>query len=75
MPSPPFEVHLVDGTYELFRHHFAVPSHLDDDGINERLAGLRGLLTAAEAATVWSAFDACAGSLSGEFIAEWQACV
>ena len=22
-----FEVHLVDGTYELFRYHFALPSH------------------------------------------------
>ena len=21
-------VHLVDGTYELFRYHFALPSHL-----------------------------------------------
>ncbi|MBC8364285.1 MAG: flap endonuclease [Actinobacteria bacterium] len=27
------EVHLVDGTYELFRHHFAVPSHLTADGV------------------------------------------
>ena len=26
------DVHLVDGTYELFRHFFAVPSHLTDDG-------------------------------------------
>ena len=26
------EVHLVDGTYELFRHFFGVPSHLTDDG-------------------------------------------
>ena len=26
------QVHLVDGTYELFRHHFALPSHLDPDG-------------------------------------------
>ncbi|MGY6499792.1 MAG: 5'-3' exonuclease [Acidimicrobiales bacterium] len=26
------DVHLVDGTYELFRHHFAVPSHVTDDG-------------------------------------------
>ncbi|CAN5730982.1 hypothetical protein BH24ACT4_BH24ACT4_26100 [soil metagenome] len=25
-------VHLVDGTYELFRHFFGVPSHLTDDG-------------------------------------------
>ena len=27
------EVHLVDGTYELFRHHFAVPSHITGEGI------------------------------------------
>jgi 5'-3' exonuclease len=26
------DVHLVDGTYELFRHFFAVPSHMTDDG-------------------------------------------
>jgi len=25
-------VHLVDGTYELFRYHFALPSHLTRDG-------------------------------------------
>jgi 5'-3' exonuclease len=25
------QVHLVDGTYELFRHYFAVPEHLDPD--------------------------------------------
>jgi 5'-3' exonuclease len=36
------QVHLVDGTYELFRHHFAVPSHLDDDGIE--VAATRGVL-------------------------------
>jgi len=36
------QVHLVDGTYELFRHHFAVPSHLDDDGIE--VAAVRGVL-------------------------------
>jgi 5'-3' exonuclease len=33
-------VHLVDGTYELFRHHFAVPSHLDPDGVE--VAAVRG---------------------------------
>jgi 5'-3' exonuclease len=36
------EVHLVDGTYELFRHHFAVPSHLDADGFE--VAAVRGVL-------------------------------
>jgi 5'-3' exonuclease len=36
------QVHLVDGTYELFRHHFAVPSHLDPDGME--VAATRGVL-------------------------------
>jgi 5'-3' exonuclease len=36
------QVHLVDGTYELFRHHFAVPSHLDPEGIE--VAATRGVL-------------------------------
>ena len=31
--SPGMKVHLVDGTYELFRHLFAVPGHLDPTGI------------------------------------------
>ncbi len=26
-------VHLIDGTYELFRHHFGAPSYRNDDGI------------------------------------------
>jgi 5'-3' exonuclease len=36
------QVHLLDGTYELFRHHFGVPSHVDDDGIE--VAAVRGVL-------------------------------
>ena len=36
------EVHLVDGTYELFRHHFAVPSHITNEGIE--VAAVRGVL-------------------------------
>jgi 5'-3' exonuclease len=36
------KVHLVDGTYELFRHHFAVPEHLDPDGID--VAATRGVV-------------------------------
>ncbi len=28
------QAHLVDGTYELFRHYYAVPEHFDDDGID-----------------------------------------
>jgi 5'-3' exonuclease len=35
-------VHLVDGTYELFRHFFAVPSKLDDSG--QEIGATRGLL-------------------------------
>ena len=35
-------VHLVDGTYELFRHHFAVPSHVDPSGME--VAATRGVL-------------------------------
>ncbi len=36
------KVHLVDGTYELFRHHFAVPSHLDPTGME--VAATRGVV-------------------------------
>ncbi len=42
MVTAALEVHLVDGTYELFRHHFAVPSHSDPDGIE--VAAVRGVL-------------------------------
>jgi 5'-3' exonuclease len=35
-------VHLVDGTYELFRYFFALPSHLDDDGVE--VAAVRGVM-------------------------------
>ena len=27
------KVHLVDGTYELFRHYFGAPSHITSEGI------------------------------------------
>jgi 5'-3' exonuclease len=36
------EVHLVDGTYELFRHYFAVPSARDKDG--REVGAVRGVL-------------------------------
>ena len=36
------KVHLVDGTYELFRHHFAVPEHLDPSGMD--VAATRGVV-------------------------------
>ncbi len=37
------QVHLIDGTYELFRHFFAVPSHINDDG--REVAAVRGVLS------------------------------
>lgn len=39
----PLEVHLVDGTYELFRHYYALPSARDRDGYE--IAAVRGVLT------------------------------
>ena len=35
-------VHLIDGTYELFRHYHALPSALDADG--QEVAAVRGVL-------------------------------
>ena len=35
-------IHLIDGTYELFRHHFGAPSALDRDG--REVGGMRGVL-------------------------------
>ena len=35
-------VHLVDGTYELFRHHYAVPSRQNADGME--IAATRGVV-------------------------------
>lgn len=37
------DVHLVDGTYELFRHYFAVPPSSDADG--QEIAATRGVLS------------------------------
>src|ERR1700739_3269825 len=36
------KVHLVDGTYELFRHFFAVPAAMDADGPD--IGAVRGVL-------------------------------
>jgi 5'-3' exonuclease len=36
------EIHLVDGTYELFRHYYGIPSARDRDG--RELAAVRGVL-------------------------------
>jgi 5'-3' exonuclease len=43
------EIHLVDGTYELFRHYFAMPSMRDQDGrevgaVRGVLASVRGMI-------------------------------
>jgi 5'-3' exonuclease len=37
------DVHLIDGTYELFRHFFALPSTADSKG--QEIAAVRGVLT------------------------------
>jgi 5'-3' exonuclease len=36
------DIHLVDGTYELFRHYYALPSARDSDGME--VAAVRGVL-------------------------------
>jgi 5'-3' exonuclease len=36
------QVHLIDGTYELFRHHFPLPSHINADG--QEVAATRGVV-------------------------------
>jgi 5'-3' exonuclease len=36
------DVHLIDGTYELFRHYFAVPEHVDADGVD--VGAVRGVV-------------------------------
>jgi 5'-3' exonuclease len=37
------QVHLVDGTYELFRHYYAVPSRVNADG--EEVGAVRGVVS------------------------------
>ena len=39
----PLEIYLVDGTYELFRHYYALPSAHDRDG--REVAAVRGVLS------------------------------
>lgn len=39
----PLEIHLIDGTYELFRHYYALPSAHDRSG--REVAAVRGVLT------------------------------
>jgi 5'-3' exonuclease len=36
-------IHLIDGTYELFRHYYALPPAQDEDG--REIAAVRGVLT------------------------------
>ena len=40
--SDALEIHLIDGTYELFRHYYAVPAARDRNGLN--VAAVRGVL-------------------------------
>lgn len=37
----PMQVHLIDGTYELFRYHFALPSHVTEAG--QEVGATRGV--------------------------------
>jgi 5'-3' exonuclease len=41
-PELPLDVHLIDGTYELFRHYYAVPSARDRDGME--VGAVRGVV-------------------------------
>ena len=36
------QVHLVDGTYELFRYFYALPDHINDEGMD--VAATRGVV-------------------------------
>src|SRR5205814_9475098 len=39
---PPLDVYLIDGTYELFRHYYALPSARDQSRVE--VAAVRGVL-------------------------------
>ncbi len=41
-PGRTLKIHLIDGTYELFRHYYALPSAKDRDGFD--IAAVRGVL-------------------------------
>jgi 5'-3' exonuclease len=41
--EPALNIHLIDGTYELFRHYYALPPMRDADG--REVAAVRGVLT------------------------------
>ncbi len=41
------DIHLIDGTYELFRHYYALPSARDKDG--REVAAVRGVLNSVRA--------------------------
>ena len=56
------QLHLVDGTYELFRAYFAVPSESDDNGVEVGatrglVRSLKGLCRQADVTHVAVAFD------------------
>jgi 5'-3' exonuclease len=42
-PETALDIHLIDGTYELFRHYYALPSARDADG--REIAAVRGVVT------------------------------
>src|ERR1700694_3864428 len=46
-------IHVVDGTYELFRHYYALPPARDENG--REIAAVRGVLTSIHGLLRWGA--------------------
>jgi hypothetical protein len=70
-------VHLIDGTYELFRNYFAVPSALAPDGrevgaVRGVLASLAAMLREPEVTHVAVAFDTVIESFRNELFAGYK---
>lgn len=70
-------VHLLDGTWELFRAHFGAPSHRLDDGrevgaVRGLLRSLHGLLARGEVTHLACAFDARIESFRNELFHSYK---
>lgn len=69
-------VHLIDGTYELFRHYYAVPSSVTADG--QEVGAARGVLASlfallrSGATHVGCAFDSCVESFRNQLFAGYK---
>lgn len=74
---PAMRVHLLDGTWELFRAHFGAPSHQRPDGrevgaVRGLLRSLHGLLAQGEVTHVACAFDSQIESFRNELFAGYK---